>query len=451
MRLRSAKKRGWPRLRPAMWVAPLLLVLGAMPLAGCANFTEDINPANWGSDDTEPVPGEEEDFPNLGSVPDAPQDMTSIEVIEQVQQSLLADSANAQYTATVQQRVDDETSPEPMPEVVEEVVVEEEVVIEEEVETDDGTVEEVVIEEDVQTEEIIEDDDGDGDGAALEVVETEDVALAEPEPADAVDVAEEETVAEVQPAAGVVAIDEVDVVAPEPVAAPVMSDDDALPPERVARAVPVSEVVEEVAVEEVAVEEVAVLEPEIVEPVMATETVEVEAVEPAPPGQATMSENFDAMFEASGPGAEAGGSNAVPEFVVADIEAVSTPAPTITATGYQSLVAIIRFDSGSSVLDADDRRIVKELAEAYRERGGRIRLAGYASRDHGGADDTDEMLINFNMSVDRAVAVADELVRQGVASDNIEIDAKGDAASVQVASGELDEAGQRRVEVYFTN
>jgi outer membrane protein OmpA-like peptidoglycan-associated protein len=61
------------------------------------------------------------------------------------------------------------------------------------------------------------------------------------------------------------------------------------------------------------------------------------------------------------------------------------------------------------------------------------------------------MLINFNISVDRAVAVADELVRQGVASDNIEIDAKGDGASVQVASGEQDAAEQRRVEVYFTN
>jgi outer membrane protein OmpA-like peptidoglycan-associated protein len=115
------------------------------------------------------------------------------------------------------------------------------------------------------------------------------------------------------------------------------------------------------------------------------------------------------------------------------------------------LVAVIKFNDGSSALDANDRRIIKDIAASHSRQGGGIRLAGYASRQAGVAEETNELLANFNISLDRATAVADELVRQGVASDNIVIDAQGDQASVNVASGQFDEADQRRVDVYFTN
>ena len=138
-------------------------------------MTEDLNPANWGSDaaETEPVPGEDEDFPNLGSVPEPPEDTISLEEIQQVEQSLLADSANAQYTTGTAQRVDDESTIEPMPdppEVVEEELIEE-VIVEEEVEVDGEVTEDVILEEDVEVE-----IDG---GAALDIDEAEDVAVAD--------------------------------------------------------------------------------------------------------------------------------------------------------------------------------------------------------------------------------------------------------------------------------
>jgi outer membrane protein OmpA-like peptidoglycan-associated protein len=164
-----------------------------------------------------------------------------------------------------------------------------------------------------------------------------------------------------------------------------------------------------------------------------------------------MSQTFDTLFAASGPDAAEGGENPVPEFVEADVATVETPAPTITPTGYQTLVAVIRFSLGSTALDDNDREIIQSIADAHRQRGGHIRLAGYASKDSEGSGDTEEMLENFNLSVDRATAVADELVRQGVASDAVVIDAQGDSASSGLAQGQSSAAEQRRVDVYFTN
>jgi len=423
-----------------------------------------MNPANWGSAETEPVPGEDEDFPSLSSVPDKPDDLTSIEVIEQVQQSLLADSANAQHTAGATNRVGDETSIEPMPEVIVPVEVEEETVIEEDVESGDGSSEEVIIEEDVDsdgdttTDEVIIEEDS---GASLEVEDTEDVAVVEPAPAEPeavqVVVAEETSMASVQPAAGVAVVEE-EVAAPAPAVSAIVSDDDALPPQRVSRAVETEATVAEADVPEPGVMESAVVETAVVETApdeseMVTQTVEVAAIEPAPaaPSQSSMDQTFDTLFNASGPEGDADASNPVPAFVAADNDVVVTQAPTITDSGYQALVAIIRFNTGSSALDDNDRQIIGQLADAWRQRGGGIRLAGYASRDQGSVADADVKLANFNISLDRAVAVADELVRVGVPSDDIEIDARGDSAAVALASAGLDEADQRRVEVYFTN
>jgi outer membrane protein OmpA-like peptidoglycan-associated protein len=405
----------------------LWLILGGLLLAGCADVTESLNPANWGSNaaETEPVPGANEDFPNLSSVPEPPENVTSIEEIQQVEQALIADSANAQYSTAAVQRVDDETAiepmPEPPPEVVEEEVIEE-VVVDEEVEADGEVIDDVIVDEDV----IIEDDveiEGD-DGAALEVVETEDVAIAEPEPeadvVDVVDVVEQADMVVAEPTSSEAVIMETEIAAPEPeILAPVGSPDDALPPQQVTRAVTTHEIVEDTGA--AAIDTAEVLEVEVAEPAAAT-------------GQEGMSQTFDALFAASGPEA---------------VAAASTT--TITATGYQTLVAVIKFGEGSSALDANDRRIIKDLADAHGRQGGAIRLAGFASRDTGSSEDTDEMLVNLQISIDRATAVADELVRQGVASDDIVIDAQGAQASANLASGQFDAADQRRVDVYFTN
>jgi outer membrane protein OmpA-like peptidoglycan-associated protein len=310
-------------------------------------------------------------------------------------------------------------------EVIDEVVIDEEIVVEEVVEDDgevvDEVVDEVIVEEDAE----IEVDEG----AAVEVVEAEEVAVVVTQPAvGEVEVAEEVVGEDVvlEPVAAEAVVMETEVDVPEPqIMSPMESPDDALPPQRVTTVAVVEEPVPgAVGVSEVLVEDDAV-------------EVEVAAVEVAAapdPTQGSMSQTFDALFAASGPDATA-----------------DTPTTTITSSGYQTLVAVIKFNEGSSGLDANDRLIIKDIAASHERQGGAIRLAGHASRQAGVAEQTDELLANFNISLDRATAVADELVRQGVASDDIVIDAQGDQAFVNVAGGQLDEADQRRVDVYFTN
>ncbi len=451
MALCSAKKRGVWRSVGSRLGLPFLLVLGGLVLAGCADWTEDLNPWDTDTSENEPVPGEEEDFPNLGSVPDPPEDVTTLEEIEQVEQSLLADSANAQYTTGTYQRADDETTIEPMPDppVVEEEIVEEvveEVVVEEEV--DGEVVEEVIIEEDVEVEV--------DEGAALEVIETEEVAVVEAEPEIIV---VDEQLAAVQPAAGETAVEEVDEIEVASVEPEIMqstgSPDEALEPQRVTRSVTEVEAVVESAAGDttetdvVLIEETAAVETAPAQPAEETVVVDIAAVERT--DQGGMSQTFDSLFAASGPETVVGGSGETSAVTVNEIPIASAPAPTITATGYRTLVAVIKFGNGSSALDNNDRRIIKDLANAHRQRGGGIHLAGYASHHAGADDNTDELLANFNVSVDRATAVADELVRQGVSSDDILIDAQGDQAFVNVASNQPDEADQRRVDIYFTN
>jgi outer membrane protein OmpA-like peptidoglycan-associated protein len=112
-------------------------------------------------------------------------------------------------------------------------------------------------------------------------------------------------------------------------------------------------------------------------------------------------------------------------------------------------VATILFANSSAELGARERQILGQVAVLHGERGGRIRIVGHASGQTraAGADDRDAM--NREVSLSRAGAVANELVRQGVPREAIAI---GAAAADQPRYEELfpaGEAGNRRAEVYF--
>ena len=59
------------------------------------------------------------------------------------------------------------------------------------------------------------------------------------------------------------------------------------------------------------------------------------------------------------------------------------------------------------------------------------------------------MMANFNISVDRAQAVADELMRLGVAPSALTIDAVGDSQPRFGEAMPAGQAGNRRVEIYL--
>ena len=152
--------------------------------------------------------------------------------------------------------------------------------------------------------------------------------------------------------------------------------------------------------------------------------------------------DFADLFAASGPGA---GTQEQPLVIAsADTQAAAQAAfTTVGLPAPETLAAIIRFGDGSSALGAVERDIVRQLAAIHAERGGTIRLVGHASRAAGGMETSSQELVNFNISLDRATAVAAELIRQGVPSSVVVVEAAGDSQA------SADAAQDRRVDVLF--
>lgn len=467
MPLCNAKKT--PLRRPVSGGLYALALLGSLTLlTSCSDsWPEALDPSDWYASTVgeeaaptsdEPVPGADEDYPNLAEVPEAPTNVSSPEQIDQVAQSLAADLANAQYTTDLQ-RADDETAPEPMPIAQPEVV---------EVETETTYIE---------------------PGGEIEIAEAEAVAIVEPE-AEVVaeEVAEVEPVAEAPAASDVAAATQAAATDVEAVAMAVAMEDSAAEAEGMAlasgqlvlgetrieqqtvvdngtgdligsvtRTVEVVKVVQQApaappAEEVVVVEEPAMtftevaetLEP-VAEPAIAPAAADVPSATVAQTTGVTTSVetlDFTDLFAASGPGA---GTPEQPLVVASADTQVATQAAftTVGLPAPETLAAIIRFGDGSSALGAVERDIVRQLAAIHAERGGTIRLVGHASRAAGGMETGSQELVNFNISLDRATAVAAELIRQGVPSSVVVVEAAGDSQA------SADAAQDRRVDVLF--
>ncbi|MCG8695570.1 MAG: OmpA family protein, partial [Minwuiales bacterium] len=115
------------------------------------------------------------------------------------------------------------------------------------------------------------------------------------------------------------------------------------------------------------------------------------------------------------------------------------------------LVAIIMFRSGSSNLSAKDRAAVKQVADYVTSYGGALRVVGHASSRTREVSVAKHKLINFNVSLGRAESVARELMRQGVPSQAILVEARGDSEPRYIEAMPSGEAQNRRAEIYLIN
>lgn len=106
--------------------------------------------------------------------------------------------------------------------------------------------------------------------------------------------------------------------------------------------------------------------------------------------------------------------------------------------------ASIPFASGSTRLSPSDLAKIAAAADAYRGRGGRVRLVGHASSESGGGSASEQMIANWEISQARANVVADALIAGGVAAGDVQIEAVGDGAAAG-GSG----AAYRRVDIYI--
>jgi outer membrane protein OmpA-like peptidoglycan-associated protein len=110
---------------------------------------------------------------------------------------------------------------------------------------------------------------------------------------------------------------------------------------------------------------------------------------------------------------------------------------------------LIRFGHGSTRLSGKEKKYLKNIAKQAQTEGKMVYVVGHASQRTGDMDYAKHKLVNFNLSLDRANAVAGELRRRGVASDRIVVQAKGDADPLYFEFMPDGEAQNRRVEVFI--
>jgi outer membrane protein OmpA-like peptidoglycan-associated protein len=114
-------------------------------------------------------------------------------------------------------------------------------------------------------------------------------------------------------------------------------------------------------------------------------------------------------------------------------------------------VATILFSNGSYSLTGRDRQILGEIVRLQRERGGKVRIVGHASSRTRNMDPVRHKMVNYKVSVDRAEIIGKQLMRLGLASADVYVDALSDTAPLYYESMPSGEAGNRRAEIYLEN
>lgn len=110
----------------------------------------------------------------------------------------------------------------------------------------------------------------------------------------------------------------------------------------------------------------------------------------------------------------------------------------------------IKFANGSYHLSNQARAAVRKAAKAYKARGkGIIRIVGHASHRTQDMNIVKHRMANFSVSLDRANAVARELMRQGIDANVVRVEAKSDADPVFYEYMPAGEAENRRVEIFL--
>lgn len=109
-------------------------------------------------------------------------------------------------------------------------------------------------------------------------------------------------------------------------------------------------------------------------------------------------------------------------------------------------VALIYFSNGSASLSEDDRNVIREVAALQKASGGVIQIVGHASMATG-TTTSDEA--NYDISLARANAVANALLREGIDSANVQVAAAGSTEPEYYEFTATGEAGNRRAEIYL--
>lgn len=114
------------------------------------------------------------------------------------------------------------------------------------------------------------------------------------------------------------------------------------------------------------------------------------------------------------------------------------------------MIATIYFPSGGAALTERDRGILQQVAQIYnRDAGKRVVIVGHSSRSGAAGSESEQALVNYKVSLDRAAAVGQALVASGVPLQEIVVDARGAQELKYSEETQAGEAGNRRAEIFL--
>lgn len=142
---------------------------------------------------------------------------------------------------------------------------------------------------------------------------------------------------------------------------------------------------------------------------------------------------------------------AQPAAPSAQVSQLKPPVGSLLPPGQPVKAGTIYFADGSTKLLGADKRILSEIALAQRQTGSVIKVVGHASGRARTFDAARRHLVNYQVSLDRANAVAEALLQMGVPVGKLQVEGKGDTAPVYAEYTASGEAANRRAELYLIN
>jgi outer membrane protein OmpA-like peptidoglycan-associated protein len=121
--------------------------------------------------------------------------------------------------------------------------------------------------------------------------------------------------------------------------------------------------------------------------------------------------------------------------------------PAASSRGNQQ-VAVIQFGLGSAGLTGNDFAILQKVAEIQRNNRATVRIVAHALQDAVGSSADQAARANYEVSRQRALAVANQLVRLGVPANRIVAEAASDAEPAFETTSARGIAANRRAEIF---
>ncbi len=147
-----------------------------------------------------------------------------------------------------------------------------------------------------------------------------------------------------------------------------------------------------------------------------------------------------------------GGPEAMSGAVVANLEALNQPTPSVYANAAgMPPTAVVMFPSNGVGLTASGRAQVRAAVAQFQQSGGAgfIKVVGHSSSRTGNMPVEKHLEAIFAKSQARANAVAREIIREGVPASKVLVEAVGDSQPVYYESMPQGEAGNERAEIFI--